>query len=271
MSQKVTSQRLRREESAEAEADLEDEEQEASPRFNEDEDEASDGRCQEGQRRVINVNKMPHLQSNKNHRIWQEQRDKTSEEDIIPSVSSARNTHRRANLSQVKNKLEKSRSVAMLAEMQIKGRRAASTANRGAGPKNLFNIVQAPLLLQGHQGNAEENLNYSGELLLSGSSPILLTEAPDNLNGAIGSEPKATVVKKQHYSSQPSKSLIAYTQSSQHPYAPITRASQVPKLKENKGSSGKIKPKLDFSFDGDRQEDDEEEDKSDNERNRDLN
>ena len=45
----------------------------------------------------------------------------------------------------------------------------------------------------------------------------------------------------------------------------------MPKPKENKGSSGKIKPKLDFSFDGEKQDEEEEEDKSDNERNRDLN
>ena len=104
-------------------------------------------------------------------------------------MSAARNTHRRANLSQMKNKLEKSRSVAILNGRggPLNGRRATS-ANRGAGPKNLFSIVQAPLLLQGHHGNAEENLNYSGELLLSGSSPVLLTDAPE--------EPKDTVVKK---------------------------------------------------------------------------
>jgi len=55
------------------------------------------------------------------------------------------------------------------------------------------------------------------------------------------------------------------------PRAPITRASVVPKLKENKGSSGKIQPKLDFSFDGEKHDEDDEEGKSVNERTQDLN
>jgi len=66
--------------------------------------------------------------------------------------------------------------------------RRVASANRSAGPKNLFNIVQAPLLLQGHHGNAEENLNFSGEMLMSANSQIILSDTPE--------EPKATAVKK---------------------------------------------------------------------------
>ena len=128
VNQKMTGQRTRRGESAgEAEADLEDEEEgeeqpseikERSPRFKKDEeeeDENNNSQDQEGQRRVINVNKMPHLQSSKNRKAAAEMKvdlkkdsshdvleleDEQEEEDILPSLSSARQTHRRVNLSQ---------------------------------------------------------------------------------------------------------------------------------------------------------------------------
>ena len=47
---------------------------------------------------------------------------------------------------------------------------------------------------------------------------------------------------------------------------PPTRASHLTSKKENKGSSGKIKPKLDFSFDGEKHDEDDEEEKKSDER-----